>query len=161
MYENVAKRLRWLAFNFPHTDEPKDESDKICNCINLYCTEAAHAIEELQKAVNFHKFNSEFWEDKYNSLADEKWIPVTEALPEESEGLNWHEDMTIRFTSVWCCDAKTGTIEVRNRLQGKKTGIKCLDQHTKDTDWHWSKSWWEPTHWMPIVPLPDTPKEET
>lgn len=34
--------------------------------------EAADAIEELQKAVNFHKFNSEFWEDKYNSLADEK-----------------------------------------------------------------------------------------
>lgn len=39
---------------------------------------ANDAIDELQKAVNFHKFNSEFWEDKYNSLADEKWIPVTE-----------------------------------------------------------------------------------
>lgn len=43
--------------------------------------EAADAIEELQKTVNFHKFNSEFWEDKYNSLADEKWIPVTEQPP--------------------------------------------------------------------------------
>lgn len=32
--------------------------------------------------MNFHKFNSEFWEDKYNSLAGEKWIPVTERLPE-------------------------------------------------------------------------------
>ena len=48
--------------------------------------EAADAIEELQKDVNFHKFNSEFWEDKYNSLADEKWIPVTERLPEHEYG---------------------------------------------------------------------------
>lgn len=40
------------------------------------------AIEELQKAVNFHKFNSEFWEYKYNSLADENWTPVEEALPQ-------------------------------------------------------------------------------
>lgn len=51
MYENEAKRLRWLAFNFPHIDEPKDESDKICNCINLYCTEAADAIEHLVRKV--------------------------------------------------------------------------------------------------------------
>lgn len=40
--------------------------------------EAADVIKELQKAVNFHKFNSEFWEDKFNSLADEKWISVTD-----------------------------------------------------------------------------------
>ena len=89
-----------------------------------------------------------------------RWIPVTERLPEESEGLNWHEDMMIRFTSVWCCDVNTGCIAVRNRLQGKKTGNEYLDQYTKDTDWHWSKSWWEPTHWVPIVPLPEPPKEE-
>lgn len=88
-----------------------------------------------------------------------KWISVEERLPEESEDLNWHEDKTIRLTSVWCCDVKTGTIEVRNRLQGKITGIEYLDQYTPDTDWHWSKSWWEPTHWMPIVPLPESQKE--
>lgn len=88
-----------------------------------------------------------------------RWIPVTERLPEESKGMDWHEEMMIRFTSVWCCDVKTGTIEVRNRFQGKMTGNEYLDQYTKDTDWHWSKSWWEPTHWMPIVPLPEPPKE--
>lgn len=95
-------------------------------------------------------------------VKDEKprWIPVTERLPEECEGLDWREEMMIRFTSVWCCDAKTGTLEVRNRYQGKMTGNEYLDQHTNDTDWHWSKSWWEPTHWMPIVPLPEPPEEE-
>ena len=89
-----------------------------------------------------------------------RWIPVTERLPEESEGLDWHEDLMIRFTTVWCYNAKTGTLEVRNRLQGKMTGNEFLDQYTKDTDWHWSKSWWVPTHWMPIVPRPEPPEEE-
>lgn len=107
-------------------------------------TEAADAIEELFGKVE----------------QSPRWIPVTEQLPEECEGLDWHEDLMIRFTSVWCCDVKTGTLEVRNRLQGKMTGNEFLDQYTKDTDYHWSKSWWEPTHWMPIVPLPQPPKEE-
>ena len=116
---------------------------------------AADAIENTSKA---YQMMAEAYEAE---VTKSRWIPVTERLPEESEGLNWHEDMMIRFTSVWCCNAKTGTIEVRNRLQGKMTGNEYLDQYTKDTDWHWSKSWWEPTHWMPIVPLPEPPEEET
>jgi hypothetical protein len=63
MYEVLVAHLRECA--------------KLDPSNNTYA-EAADAIEELQKAVNFHKFNSEFWEDKYNSLADEKLIPVTE-----------------------------------------------------------------------------------
>ena len=126
-------------------------------CISIKTLDdAADAIEELQGQIDG-------WIDQERKALIKslpRWIPVTERLPEESEGLNWHEDMMIRFTSVWCCDAKTGTIEARNRLQGKMTGNEYLDQYTKDTDWHWSKSWWEPTHWMPIVPLPEPPKEE-
>lgn len=130
MYEELVKRLRDAA-------HWADKGLVIDPSVHY---EAADAIEGLEKAAP-------------------RWIPVKELLPEESEGLRWCEELTLRFTSVWCCDVNTGSIEVRNRLQGKKTGIECLDEYTKDTKWHWSHSWWEPTHWMPIVPLPEPPKE--
>lgn len=68
-YDELIKRLRYCRNNAAVITD--DELMAIAD-------QAADAIEELQKAVNFHKFNSEFWEDKYNSLADEKRIPVTE-----------------------------------------------------------------------------------
>ena len=134
MYEELIMRLMedksWIEQGTTETEHE----------IADHLQKAADAIEELEKAAP-------------------RWIPVKELLPEESEGLRWGEELTLRFTSVWCCDVNTGSIEVRNRLQGKKTGIECLDEYTKDTKWHWSHSWWEPTHWMPIVPLPEKPKE--
>lgn len=63
-------------------------------------TKAADTIEELQKAVYFHKYNSEFWEDKYNSLADEKWIPVEDHLPEEFVSVQAHMTDAGQFPSV-------------------------------------------------------------
>lgn len=110
--------------------------------------QAANIIEELQRQLE---------QALHTPLP--RWIPVTELLPEESEGLDWHEEILIRFTSVWCYDAKTGTIGVRRRFQGKLTGNEYLDQCTEDTDWHWSKSRWEPTHWMPTGPLSGPLKE--
>lgn len=100
--------------------------------------EAADAIEELQKAVNFHKFNSEFWEDKYNSLADEKWIPVTERLPE--------------FEDAVLCMRKSNVYGVRPHqeiLYVDEYGFKNYDDiYLADG---------VVTHWMP---LPEPPKEE-
>ena len=40
-----AKSLRWLANMFPITKNPKDEIDRMTNCINLYCTAGADKIE--------------------------------------------------------------------------------------------------------------------
>lgn len=45
------KSLRWLANNFPFTDEPKDEIDKISNAINLYATAGANKLEELRHII--------------------------------------------------------------------------------------------------------------
>lgn len=53
-----AKSLRWLAVQFPKVENPKDDIDKMQNCINIYCTNAADfiynqqaEIERLQGAV--------------------------------------------------------------------------------------------------------------
>lgn len=56
MYEDLVKRLN--AYSAEHEKH------------GGITAEAADVIEELQKAVYFHKYNSEFWEDKYSSLAD-------------------------------------------------------------------------------------------
>ncbi len=41
----AAKSLRWLAMQFPKVENPQDNADKLQNCINLYCTNAAYLIE--------------------------------------------------------------------------------------------------------------------
>lgn len=43
-----AKSLRWLAVQFPKVENPKDDVDRMQNCINLYCTNAADLINNLQ-----------------------------------------------------------------------------------------------------------------
>lgn len=131
MYEDLVKDLRELSHEF-HLDDSDDYTEG-------KLSEAADAIEELQKAVNFHKFNSELWEDKYNSLADEKWIPVTERLPE--------------FEDAVLCMRKSNVYGVRPHqeiLYVDEYGFKNYDDiYLADG---------VVTHWMP---LPEPPKEET
>lgn len=50
-----AKALRWLANNFPYTNEPEDVSDKMSNAIHLYATAGADKIEELQHVLQSTK----------------------------------------------------------------------------------------------------------
>ena len=100
--------------------------------------DAADAIVELQKAVYFHKYNSELWEDKYNSLVDEKWIPVTERLPEP------------KFAREWYLVAlESGCVK---SLAYEKEG---RTDNLFRPGWHETAS--PVTHWMP---LPEPPEEE-
>ena len=41
------KSLRWLVNMFPFVNEPKDETDKISNAINTYCTAGADLIDKF------------------------------------------------------------------------------------------------------------------
>lgn len=124
MYEELIKRLQIVA----------QWADKGLSIPPLLLLEAADVIKELSAIVmhnkefleqyggetgikNLQEYASKYWDLLKNAP---RWIPVTELLPEESKGLNWGEEPTLRFTSAWCCDVNTGTIEVRNRLQGEK-----------------------------------------
>jgi hypothetical protein len=138
MYEELIKRLR---------DSEHEIDCSICDrdccypdgkvhgkCIII---EAADAIEELQKAVYFHKYNSEFWEDKYNSLVDEKWIPVTERLPEY--------DSVVLVTDGE--DVGTGYRYTLGVIGFTGWAVPFADIEEDDV-----------SHWMP---LPEPPKEVT
>ena len=49
--EKVIKALEWLIVNFPKQDNPKDDSDRLCNCINLYCQNAVDLIKRQQAEI--------------------------------------------------------------------------------------------------------------
>lgn len=51
MYEDQIKALRWLAYMFPYVHPAKSETDKMSNCIHLYCEQGANAIQELKITI--------------------------------------------------------------------------------------------------------------
>lgn len=46
-YEQIpeVKSLRWLMFNFPIVEKPKDDADRIQSCIHHYCANAVELIK--------------------------------------------------------------------------------------------------------------------
>lgn len=67
---NAAKSLRWLSAQFPHVDAPEDDTDRLSNCINLYCKTGAEVIEGLIAQ-----------QEKKNKPSG--WISVRDRLPED------------------------------------------------------------------------------
>lgn len=43
--------LKWLCFNFPKIEDPKDDSDKMCNAIHTYSQNAINVITEYQNKI--------------------------------------------------------------------------------------------------------------
>ena len=78
MYENQMKALHWLANMFPYTHPVKSETDKMSNCIHLYCEQGANAIQELENTIAGLR-------EVIKGFADDMphWIPCSERLPEE------------------------------------------------------------------------------
>jgi len=129
MYKELIQRLRETSMDFGEADH-----------VSVMLLEAADAIKELLNAANFHKYNSEFWEGKYNTLVDEKWIPVTERLPD-----NIDEEVLVCNEGYGKDGTGFATVAVYNgngwlECWERKQYLACI------------------THWMP---LPEPPKEET
>ena len=49
--EKVIKELSWLIYNFPFQKNPKDEADRMCNTINMYCNDALALLKEQESRV--------------------------------------------------------------------------------------------------------------
>ena len=49
--EKVIKELSWIIFHFPFQKNPKDEDDRMCNAINVYCNDAIALLKEQEPRV--------------------------------------------------------------------------------------------------------------
>ena len=161
MYDELVKMLRvCVDSNNSCGNCPVRENDGSCPhgewefAAEKYMLQAADAIEELQKAVYFHKYNSEFWEDKYNSLADEKWIPVTERLPKEADGT-----VFVLMPDVFPYNSKQPFV---NCNQDRRIDMAHYSEHSKT--WYFGDcgavGGQEPIAWIHRSALPEPPKED-
>ena len=51
--DNEVRGLRWLANMWPLIEDPKDDADRMSNCIHLYCEAAASKIEQMAYAMDY------------------------------------------------------------------------------------------------------------
>lgn len=85
----------------------------------------------------------------------QRWIPVTERLPEDDKEVRFYNDGHLTMVTVLVYDEYSG-IKTANRLNVPPCGNPYLDQNATN-GWEWSNNCKLVTHWMP---LPEPPKEE-
>ena len=97
----------------------------------------------------------------------DRWISVTEQLPEDDEKIHFYEDSTIKFTSILAYGYAYGPegkpyVKEVNRIFIKKTGIAYLDdQHKHEIEkWKWSQSFDEVLKWRKLPAPPNVLMEE-
>lgn len=116
--------------------------------LSVDLSEAADAIEQLQKDLERSKEYEAFWEKEASEAlrrfqvaiaSKPQWIPVTERLPDVEEDVN---------------------VAVLTSIRGKRIRTVTTDYINTAGMWDAASCDWrhEVTHWMP---LPDPPKEET
>lgn len=82
-----VKSLRWLANMFPFTKVPKDETDKMTNAINVYCTAGADKIEELQELLDCandqikNQSSNNYYDDNLDIEKEETKKLLTNIIP--------------------------------------------------------------------------------
>ena len=72
-----ARSLRWLSNQFPFDPNPKDDTDKMCNCIHIYCKAGADKIEQLAALAAENKELKQYIERMERSTKNEgpNWKP--------------------------------------------------------------------------------------
>lgn len=46
-FRHIAKSLSWLSNQFPYTENPEDDTDKLSNCIHVYSGNGSEAIKRM------------------------------------------------------------------------------------------------------------------
>lgn len=112
------------------------------NCV--LCKDAANAIEELSREYESVAASLNESVELVRKLQQPRWIPVTAALPESIDDDVLVTDGEGCAVGYWRPDA----------------------QAWDSTDFGWLENRSEPpcgihtvTHWMPLPPLPESPKE--
>lgn len=130
MYEKLVARLRFKA-GF------EDFPDSICD-------EAADAIEARDKAADEWETRAQIWRKNWKGLQNRMphWIPVTERLPSPMRAVLVYAPYRHNIFMAY--------------LQGEKWYVWGPDEYCCQ---RWPE-YHAITHWMPLPPDPEPPKEE-
>lgn len=157
MYEELVKRIRGCSYSDPNgCEECRDctNAENYYECKQKLALQAADAIEELSRAKEELAKRVAYWQaqliqamcgETLAELEKPRWVSVTEALPESVDDDVLVTDGEGCAVGYWRPDA----------------------QAWDSTDFGWLENRSEPpcgihtvTHWMPLPPLPEPPKEE-
>lgn len=83
----IIKVLEWLIFNFPKVEKPENDSDRLCNCINLYCKNAVDELKRQKAEIVRLNAVSEICGECHKKYAEKIEQAKSEAIKEFAERL--------------------------------------------------------------------------
>ena len=98
-----AKSLRWLAINFPKIEKPKNDVDRMQNCIHNYCSNAANVIERQEAEIERLQGLLSEWKTEAYKLSDNIDNIKSEAIKEclewlqENDHINFSPERRLEF----------------------------------------------------------------
>ena len=151
MYDELVKRLRYCSEE--HSGCGVCELSDNCVLRARLLLQAADAIEELILTAESYKRSMEAWAD-VAANAQSNWIPVTERLPKESDGM-----VFVLLPDEFPYNSKQPFV---NCEQDRRIEMAHYSEH--------SGTWYfgdcgavggkDPIAWIPRDTLPEPPKEE-
>lgn len=84
MTDKVIKSLEWLILNFPKTIPAQDNTDRLINCINLYCQNAVDELNRQKAEIDRLQKNYDKAMDNLKAVLEER-ADHSEAITEFAE----------------------------------------------------------------------------